>query len=159
MYRQLQQWRRIQNEFHVTLIHRAMSGQHQDYWNALADMHVKQSTAQNRANGEDGSQSKQQPGIGQCKVVLERIVWDNRIMCFVVRLVPVTGSEIEWKTVNDTPHVTIGTADQSVKPKESNDLLKRWLAGGSGGATGIQEVLIRGHVELTGDAKAVPSRT
>ena len=79
-------------------------------------------------------------------------------MCFVVRLMPVDGSAMEWRTVNDMAHVTVGTADQSVKPKESNDLLKKWLQEGSGSENGIREVPVQGNVELMGSVKAVPQR-
>ena len=159
MFRQLQQQRRVQSEFHVTLIHRAMSSQHQDYWNQLSDMQVKRGAEQNKAESSIASHFKPQLELGKCRVHLERIVFDDRIMCFVVRLIPVEGSEAEWQTVNDTAHVTIGTANQNIKPKESNDLLKRWLQGGSGGQTGIKEVSVQGHVELIGSVRAVPSRS
>ncbi|KAJ9626598.1 tRNA ligase [Taxawa tesnikishii (nom. ined.)] len=141
MYRQLQQQRRIQSEFHVTLMHRASASQNQEYWNHLSDLH---------AAASDGQSDTE---VGKCKVMLERLVWDNRLMCIVARLAPAEEGK-EWRTVNDTAHVTVGTADQSVKPKESNDLLKRWLKEGSQGS-GIQELAIRGHVELTGTVKGM----
>ena len=152
MWRQMVGSRRVQSEFHVTLIHRAGASAHQRYWDDLCNHHrsVKDSTQQIDTT---------QPELGQCKVLLERIVWDGRIMCFVVRLAPAEGSAVEWRTVNDMAHVTVGTADSSIKPKESNDLLKKWLEVGSKEGSGIHEVPVRGHVELNGIVKAVPSRS
>jgi tRNA ligase len=45
-----------------------------------------------------------------------------------------------------------------VKPKESNDLLKRWLEVGSGDESGIGELAIEGPIILKGDVHGVLSR-
>ncbi|KAF2120574.1 RNA ligase-domain-containing protein [Lophiotrema nucula] len=164
MFRTLQQSRRIQNEFHVTLMHRASAPQNQAYWDKLIHLHdgcMHQTESK-------GSKSWE-PEIGKCHVHLERIVWDDRIMCFVVRLdgsatIHVeaeggTGTEhIQFETVNPVAHVTVGTANQTIKPKESNDLLQRWLNAGSGPETGIQEVVVKGHVNLEGSCRGVLQR-
>lgn len=49
-------------------------------------------------------------------------------MAIVVRIL-----DPKWATVNAIAHITVGTRDQSVKPKESNELLARWLQEGTGG--------------------------
>lgn len=146
MYRTLQGQRRIQPEFHVTLIHRASATQHPDYWDQLTSLHTS-------ALSKPGASAD--PKLGTCSVQLERLVWDSRIMCFVVRLVSADTEACAWKSVNEVAHVTVGTADQSVKPKESNDLLLRWLQSGSGGSSGIEEVQVKGHVELEGYVRGV----
>ena len=74
-------------------------------------------------------------------------------MAVVVRLL----SE-EWTCGNPVPHITVGTRDDTVKPKESNDLLTRWLEVGSGDESGIGDVLIQGNVILYGDVKGVLAR-
>ena len=48
------------------------------------------------------------------------------------------------------------SANDSIKPKESNDLLLRWLEEGSAG--NIQEVVFENKVELKGNVHAVMSR-
>lgn len=63
-------------------------------------------------------------------------MFDDRVMAIVVRL---TDSSDQWKCVNKVAHITVGTRDHSVKPKESNNLLARWLELGSGGNSGIGE--------------------
>lgn len=70
-------------------------------------------------------------------------------MAFVVRILPFDdqgeSSELsDFPCANAIPHVTVGTVAPSVKPKESNDLLKRWLEVGSGGDTGIFEAEVPG---------------
>ena len=141
-YRQLTTSRRIQPGFHVTLIHRASSITHADLWNQLCELY-----AQKSGEGGAGPDAK----LGECKVRLERIVWDSRVMCVVARLLSNEG----WKTANETAHVTIGTASADIKPKESSDLLKRWMEVGVGASTGIQEMEVDGHVTLYGTVKAV----
>ncbi|KAL8650114.1 MAG: hypothetical protein Q9226_005284 [Calogaya cf. arnoldii] len=138
-YRQLQGNRRVQAAFHVTLMHRNTVSQDPDLWSYLSSLHAS-------------AQSSEQPSdnLGECRVRLERIVWDGRLMCVVARLL-----DEGWKSINVVAHVTIGTAAQNIKPKESNDLLEKWLEVGSGGDTGIGELLIEGSVVLKGDVKAM----
>ena len=144
MYRHLQQSRRLQPAFHVTLIHRASIDSHPELWNHLASLHAD--TLTNKApNFTAGSAG---PSIGKCRVRLERVVWDDRVMCFVARLL---GEG--WETANAIAHVTVGTASQDIKPKESNDLLHRWME--SGTEKGIEECDVGGHVEVHGNVVAV----
>ena len=153
-YRQLSQTRRIQAEFHVTLIHRASQQQHQEQWKSLEQLHSSIFAPAFQKFKHSDADGALEPEIGACQVQLERIVWDNRLMCFVVRLLPSEGGEA-FETVNPVAHVTVGTASQSIKPKESNDLLQRWLSVGSGGATGIWEEKVQGNVLLEGSVRGV----
>ncbi|RMY64547.1 hypothetical protein D0863_09748 [Hortaea werneckii] len=150
MYSTLRQQRRVQTEFHVTLIHKAMANEHSEHWSRLLDMH-------NQAAQGEQSPLQPEPKLGACKVRLERLVWDERLMAFVVRLSPVDGSNEQFTTVNQTAHVTVGTASPDIKPVESNHLLARWLQEGSG-PTGIKELPVKGNVELEGTVKAVLSK-
>lgn len=134
-FRQLQETHRVQPKFHVTLIHRASSKQQPEIWDrykTLFEVH--------------GDEEKP---LGDCQVQLERVVWSDRIMAIVVRLV----SE-GWECVNPVPHITVGTRADDVKPKESNDLLQQWLQVGSGQDTGIFEAVIQG-VTVDGTVHAV----
>jgi len=74
-------------------------------------------------------------------------------MAIVARLV-----DEEWDCTNEVAHVTVGTRGPEVKPKESNDLLKRWLTQGSGDESGIGEVVIDGRQVVNGTVKGVLSR-
>ncbi|KAL8937300.1 MAG: hypothetical protein Q9211_003757 [Gyalolechia sp. 1 TL-2023] len=138
-YRQLQGSRRLQPSFHVTLMHRASAKDDPDLWSYLSSLHAS------ALSSEETSDI-----IGQCRVRLERVVWDGRVMCIVARLL-----DEGWKSANVVAHVTVGTASQDIKPRESNDLLERWLEEGSGGDTGIGELLLEGNVILQGTVKAV----
>lgn len=144
MYRQLQQSRRIQPAFHVTLIHRASAKLHPELWSHLSDVHAK---ALSEASQKPSPESPD-PLLGKCRVRLERVVWDNRVMCIVVRLL-----DEGWETANSIAHITIGTANQDIKPKESNDLLQRWME--SGNQSGITDFEVAGHVEVHGGVRAV----
>lgn len=150
MYNHLKTQRRVQPAFHVTLIHRASATQFQDYWNQLTGL------ADQAGPAKEGGE---QPDLGKVKVLLERLVWDQRLMAFVVRIEGQQDEnrhapEVEFKSVNKTAHITIGTANEGIKPRESNDLLERWLQQGSGEQSGIEEILVKGHVELPGVVRA-----
>ncbi|KAF9740483.1 fungal tRNA ligase adenylyltransferase [Paraphaeosphaeria minitans] len=152
LYRHLQQTRRVQSEFHVTLMHRASAADNQAYWDKLNQLHSTVTPA---------DASNWEPELGKCGVQMERLVFDDRIMCFVVRLngsAGVGGEEVAFETVNPVAHVTVGTASADIKPKESNDLLQRWLNEGSGGETGIYELSVKGNVVLDGSVRGVLGR-
>jgi tRNA ligase len=163
LYNQMKQQRRIQNEFHVTLIHRASAAQNQPYWDKLIKLNDSVTTTA-------GNGGASEPELGKCGVLVERLIWDDRIMCFVVRLngsstfqikseAGTTTEDLAFETVNPVAHVTVGTADASIKPKESNDLLQRWLNEGSGAATGIGELTVKGNVVLDGSVRGVLGRS
>lgn len=83
------------------------------------------------------------------------MVFDDRVMAIVVRLIDETG---QWTCVNDIAHITVGTRDENVKPKESNDLLARWLDKGTGEETGISDVVFDPKPSLQGSVRGVLSR-
>ena len=144
IYRQFQQSRRIQPAFHVTLMHRASLASHSVLWSHLTDLRAK---ALSEASQNPSTQTSD-PLLGECRVRLERVVWDDRVMCIVVRLL-----DEGWETANPIAHITIGTAHPDIKPKESNELLQRWMESGS--QTGIADFEVAGHVEVPGEVRAV----
>lgn len=83
-----------------------------------------------------------------------QIVFDDRIMALVVRLLD---GGVTWECVNRVSHITVGTRDNTIKPKESNDLLNRWIEGGANGKN-ITEILLENRPILTGIVKGVQSR-
>lgn len=74
-------------------------------------------------------------------------------MAIVVRLVD---NEGKWECVNRVAHVTVGTRDDSVKPKESNDLLAKWIEEGAKGSIG--EVVFANKPTIKGDVRGVLAR-
>ncbi|KAF7165909.1 hypothetical protein CNMCM6106_001915 [Aspergillus hiratsukae] len=99
------------------------------------------------------------PTLAPARVRLERLIWDDRIMAFVARIIPPEDrDQPDWACANPIPHVTVGTASAEVKPKESNDLLKRWLEVGSGGETGIWEAEMPGVKIVQGSVALVMSQ-
>lgn len=144
-WKQLQGTRRVQPKFHVTLMHRASSKEHRELW----DRYVKlQADAESAGGVPDGS-------LGECEVVLERVVHDDRIMAIVVRL---NDPEDKWHCVNKVAHITVGTRDPEVKPKESNDLLQLWLAEEASEGSNIADIGFEGRPTLKGVVKPVMSR-
>ena len=142
MYHHLQNSRRIQPAFHVTLIHRSAIPSQPDLWNHLSSLLTQASSSNNKPS------TPSEHALGKCRVLLERIVWDNRVMCIVARLL-----DEGWETVNAIAHVTVGTAGPDIKPKESNELIQRWLDDER--HEGIEERAIEGHLELDGTVRAV----
>lgn len=145
LYHGLVNQRRIQPTCHVTLIHRAASNDRSDVWNHYTKQYIDTMTV---------NQVQTPPVLGSARVRLERLVWDNRVMAFVARILPAVDNnpenEVGWPCANNIPHITIGTASPDIKPKESNDLLQRWLEFGSGGHTGIYEIEVKGVKVVNG---------
>ncbi len=83
------------------------------------------------------------------------MVFDERVMAIVVRI---SDNEDKWECANRVAHITVGTRDDSVKPKESNDLLGRWLDEGLSGKPKIQEVVFTEKPTVTCEVKGVLSR-
>ncbi|KAK5657791.1 hypothetical protein OQA88_2864 [Cercophora sp. LCS_1] len=141
-YKQLQGTRRVQPKFHVTLMHRASAKERPELWEKYKFIHDTESE-----NTPDGR-------LGEMEVILERVVFDDRLMAIMVRLVQ-TGKET-WECVNKVAHITVGTRDDSVKPRESNGLLERWLEHGPDEK--IQDITFEGAVTLKGVVRGVLSR-
>ncbi|KAK4222112.1 putative tRNA ligase [Podospora fimiseda] len=157
-YKQLLGTRRVQPKFHVTLMHRAGAKENPALWQRY--------TALQESDGAIHSDGK----LGTMEVQLERVVYDDRVMSIIVRLVPnpedvninADNSELpakpKWECVNKVAHITVGTRSDNIKPKESNDLLARWLEEGSGSQTGINDLLIEGKPLLKGTVRGVLSK-
>ncbi|KAF4122376.1 tRNA ligase [Geosmithia morbida] len=143
-YLQLKQSRRVQGEFHVTLMHRASSKDCPELWQKYTALYKEAEEA-----------GKPNEKLGDCGVMAERAVFDDRIMAIVVRL---ADEEDKWKCLNRVAHVTVGTRDDSVKPKESNDLLAKWLEQGCTDENRIKEVIFKNKATLKGEVRAVLSR-
>ncbi|RAH40196.1 tRNA ligase [Aspergillus brunneoviolaceus CBS 621.78] len=153
IYHQLARSRRIQPAFHVTLIHRASKRDSPDIWEGYTRHYVE------KMKSKPESDPTITPTLAPARVRLERLIWDNRLMVFVARILPPEdGSQGDWPCANETPHITVGTVSQEVKPVESNDLLKRWHEVGSGGETGIWEAEIPGVKVVHGSVGMVMSR-
>ncbi|OKL58840.1 hypothetical protein UA08_05492 [Talaromyces atroroseus] len=149
---------RIQPSFHVTLIHRAHSKEHPGIWNQYTDLYIER---MNERLSDGSSTTTTPPKLADARVRVERLIWNDDIMAFVVRILSTnttnpadggdnTSSSSTWACVNHIPHITVGTASPEVKPKQSNDLLQKWLEVGSGGDTGIWEAEVSGVKVLDG---------
>jgi tRNA ligase len=177
MYNQLLHTRRIQPAFHLTLIHRISSKSHPDLWNKYCTLFTSAYThALQNSTSASPYIDPSTVSLGPARIRLERLVWNDRIMAFVARILPSDfiegnkvdteqdgqrgGEGVEWQCTNEIAHVTVGTASQDIKPKESNDLLGRWLdegATGEGG-NGIMEMEVNGVRVVEGVVKVVMQR-
>ncbi|KAL5341770.1 fungal tRNA ligase phosphodiesterase domain-containing protein [Aspergillus crustosus] len=154
LYNQLVKSRRVQPAFHVTLIHKASKKDNPDVWESLTERYLSK-MKENPPNDHGAT-----PTLGSARIRLERLIWDTRIMTFVARIMPADDDEnqTEWVCVNPLPHVTVGTASPQIKPKESNDLLQRWLEVGASPETGIWEAEIPGVKVVNGTVGVTMSR-
>ncbi|KAF9349431.1 hypothetical protein BGX26_012267 [Mortierella sp. AD094] len=77
-------------------------------------------------------------------VVVDYIIWTERIMALRVTSVRRVKNGKPYETTNTFLHVTVGTAGDHVKPIESNELLRQWStktkhsASGSNDTTGME---------------------
>ncbi|KZZ91251.1 tRNA ligase [Ascosphaera apis ARSEF 7405] len=156
-YRRLQSSNRIQSTFHVTLIHRASKTEKGDIWQRYVDTYKSKLP-------EEIDDSNNTPVLGNGRVQLDKVIWDDRLMCLMARILPSKPENAEadesesWPCANDVPHITIGTVSPEVKPKESNDLLKKYLEVGAGKDTGIWELDVPKETILEGSVCAVLQR-
>lgn len=144
-YKQLGGTRRIQPKFHVTLMHRATSKDHPDLWDRYSKLQAE----------AEASTGVPDSALGEVEVVLERVVHDSRVMAIVVRL---NDPEDKWRCVNKVAHLTVGTRDDNVKPKESNDLLARWISEGASEHSEIEDIGFEGRPSVKGTVRAVMAR-
>ena len=151
MYNMLKQSKRLQNEFHVTLIHRATGSDKTELWNSYVE---KYQNVLGHAMGVGFDKSS--ASLGPARLRLERLVWDNRVMAILVRILP-AANDHTWDCANETAHITVGTAASDIKPKESNDLLARWMVNDNEGAE-IQDKEVLGMKILDGTVRAVLQR-
>lgn len=76
-------------------------------------------------------------------------------MAIVVRI---DDKDSTWECSNRVAHITVGTRDSTVKPKESNDMLAKWLDQGITPGGNIQEVVFKDKVTVTCQVLPVLSR-
>ncbi|KAK9454959.1 RNA ligase-domain-containing protein [Dipodascopsis uninucleata] len=114
---------RIQDSFHVTLVHISEKENHKDLWLYYYEQML---------NNNLGSMKAQ--------VKASKVIWDNRVMCVAVNVIPFidnsNGNETQNPVVrlmsNKNFHITIGTVDPTVPAVESNFLLQRYKAADAG---------------------------
>ncbi|KKA27169.1 hypothetical protein TD95_004301 [Thielaviopsis punctulata] len=128
LYSYLKQHKRVQSSFHVTLMHRMGAKENAELWKKYKALYEEQTEGK---------------ALGECGVILERVVFNDKIMAIVVRLHDTSDT---WICTNKVAHVTVGTHDKSVKPKESNDLLAAWLEHGTGSV--IREIHFEDRPEV-----------
>lgn len=134
-YNHLKATNRIQPSFHITLAHRANSRQFPEIW---ADYEKK------RVEGR----------LGTAKIEIFNIVWDGRIMAITTRIL---GEQV--RSTNKVLHITVGTKDKGIKPKEANEMFEKWLARGGTIGGGFDAVEVpAGETALEGAVTAVASR-
>ncbi|KAF7590915.1 hypothetical protein BBP40_002221 [Aspergillus hancockii] len=118
-YQYLKQNNRVQSEFHVTLIHVNDRAKCPDIW-----QHYTAAYKEALRRDNTGSST---PSLGTGEAIPECFVWDGRIMAVAVR--EIKGKDGSLPCANAHPHMTIGTANDSIKAFESNELLERWKRG------------------------------
>ncbi|KAJ9655760.1 tRNA ligase [Neophaeococcomyces mojaviensis] len=147
-YKQLKGTNRVQKEFHVTLVHRANASSKPDLWKMYTDLYT--------AAVEKESNPERTPSLGPARLRLERVIWDDRLMGILVRILPAAGGTV-WACSNEYPHITIGTAGDNIKPVETSSLVQRWVES-DGQDLSIHSKEIQGMKELDGAVKPVLQR-
>ncbi|KAF3909787.1 hypothetical protein ABW21_db0200360 [Orbilia brochopaga] len=108
LYTQLKSTRRIQPAFHITMAHRANVKRQPELWAHYTTLQKALPAGETK--------------MDDLKVKMEKVVWDNRVMAIKASLVDDKGHGCG----NEVMHITVGTAAEGIKPRESNDLLERW---------------------------------
>lgn len=137
-YNKLKSTGRVQGSFHITLVHNANARLFPEVWEEYNSL----------LNGKGDAAN-----LGTAEVRLINVVWNSRIMAITVEIL---GEK--FKGTNQINHITVGTRDNTVKPKESNEMLASWLkqGGANGGAFGM--VSVSEMMPVEGVVKAVSRR-
>lgn len=117
-YEKLQSSNRVQRQFHVTLSH--INEQKKDYFEYV------NSFFQN-SEWKDGERHKKCPDV-RFTVVLDKLVWDNKALAVSVQLVETTDKKFDIQ--KSILHITLGTADSSIKPFYANQMIAKELPNG-----------------------------
>lgn len=137
-YNKLKATGRVQDNFHITLVHNANARLFPEVWEKYNSLLNDKGDATN---------------LGTAEVRLISVVWNNRIMAITVEIL---GEE--FKGTNQINHITVGTRDNTVKPKESNEMLASWLKQGGTVGGGFGVVKVREMTPVEGVVKAVSRR-
>lgn len=125
----LQLVNRIQDEFHVTTCHmnqaRRGTDREKSVWEKYRAIESMKQTSGEPLSSIYGD------------LTLKSIVWDEKAMCVVVKDVKFVDKlhpdkELMLEIGNEFIHITIGTADESIKPFYSNQLAKMAMEGKEG---------------------------
>ncbi|GMG60179.1 unnamed protein product [Ambrosiozyma monospora] len=130
--------KRAQTEFHVTLIHSGSAlskkspKKDKKTWNKYVNEYFREDLKlfnQTHQSNNDikGKQCNLHSGF-TASVGLNELCWDDRVMCVSVDLLGVkngSGETVELPIGNKYLHITIGTANRSIKAVESNKLLSK----------------------------------
>lgn len=72
------------------------------------------------------------------------LVWDDRVMCLAIDRVSLSALKIT--SLNDHPHITIGTANPNIPPSESNLVLGRLAKGDVSVNTLPLSIILHGNI-------------
>lgn len=137
-YNTLKSTNRIQNAFHITLIHQANSKTYPALWSSY----------------QKKLESSKDDTLGPAQVELEKIVWDGRIMAITAKIL-----DEGLQGTNRVKHITIGTKDSKIKPKEANEMLEKWMGDAPiGNRPKATDIPVGETVLLEGIVKAVAAR-
>ncbi|OWB72988.1 hypothetical protein B5S31_g2718 [[Candida] boidinii] len=119
---------RIQERFHVTLIHVASRKTDPGSWNKYNGTIFKNDLIELSKNDTNlrGKDFSLPCTKATADVSLIRLCWNNRLMCFEVKVSNIKdgeGKSLDIEPKNGYTHITIGTANESIKAVESGTLL------------------------------------
>ncbi|KAG5354708.1 tRNA ligase [Yarrowia sp. B02] len=140
---QLQKDGRVQKEFHVTLAHVAEKKMN-NYHKLLSDY-----VAKLQPNLETGVNSIEQVKF---QIHANRAIWNGRV--FALEVDRVQGPEdealltsIDHSSLDKFLHVTIGTAEEEIRPMESGPMVQKWVEGEREGIEAIDlDAMLDGHL-------------
>ncbi|GME81517.1 unnamed protein product [Ambrosiozyma monospora] len=128
--------KRVQTEFHVTLIHSGSAlsknapKKDRKTWNNYVNEYFREDlkllNQTHQLNNDLKEKQCKLPSGFTATVGLKELCWDDRVMCVSVDLIGVkngSGEAVDLPIGNKYLHITIGTAKHSVKAFESNKLL------------------------------------
>lgn len=147
--------RRVQQDFHVTLVHSAMRKQNdtkKEFWDTYSNI-FKSDISRFADTKTDIPQNKRcfLSGEYSADIQLEKVVWDSKAMCIQVKIL---GFQLKDEPIKlpcgiDFSHLTIGTIDKNFPPVLSGVMLKHLYGNDEKEVSKIQEIKLSEEIVLT----------
>ncbi|KAG5361673.1 tRNA ligase 1 [Yarrowia sp. C11] len=140
---QLKRDGRIQEEFHVTLAHVAEKKKN-NYHKLLSDY-----VATLQPNLNAGVNAIENVKF---QIHVPRAIWNGRVLALEVDRVQgpqdqALLSSIDHTSLDKYLHITIGTAEETIRPMESGPMVQKWLEGEREGMEAVDlDVMLDGHL-------------
>lgn len=153
-YERIKKANRVQNDFHITLVHSMMrkanniTREYWDLYNTTFKSDINKYTDIKIAIPENSKCPLSAEYTAD--IELEKLVWDSKVMCVEVKILGfyLNANQVNLPCANDYAHITIGTIDKTFPPSLSGAMLKHLYGNNESEKKKIQVVELTNKVVM-----------